>query len=169
MSKKYFVFSLVFSALLLCSSGCGFTLRQLPPLPTSLNPLYLSEEKGMNRFTRILKRQLKQRDIHLVDKPDERLATLTILAHRFTTQTLTYAPDGSAARNRLTLTVRYQITFPTPQDKPIEIITKSVQSSRDFSVATNQLLSDQTERAILEETLRQSAVQHLLRQLAYLS
>lgn len=108
MSRAFRLFSLVFLMSLL--TACGFHLRGIQKLPTSLNKLYIQTDTPINPFVQTLKRMLMANKITLVNQPKSATATLAILKMRRTHQLTSMTGSNEAGQYSLYRTVVFKVT-----------------------------------------------------------
>jgi LPS-assembly lipoprotein len=144
-------------------NGCGFKLRGYETLPEAMQRIKISPNQPSEPFQRNLIRVLKQNKVIVVPFNKNKTTLLSLDHQGFTEETISYAPDGSPSRKRLIFTVTYHML---DQDDQTLIEKKTLESTRDFSVSTATILSDQTERQTLQETLWLETAHKMLRQIA---
>jgi LPS-assembly lipoprotein len=138
MINRMRCFLVVFSVLVSLLAGCGFQLRGNYTIPASLHTIQLQPYDPYNPFQRILKRNLKANDIHILDNLDEtkKITTLYITSQTFTERTIAYGTDGQASRAILQLKVVYQIL---DTSKKIDAEQRVVQVERELALNPNAI------------------------------
>lgn len=167
MINRMRCFLVLFSVLVPLLAGCGFQLRGNYTIPDSLHTLQLQPYDPYSPFQRILKRNLKTNDIHVVETIDEtkKITTLYIISQALTERTIAYGTDGQASRAILQLKVIYQILDPS---KKIDAEQRIVQVERELALNPNAILGTENDRTQLTSNLYRDAASQLLRQLSTL-
>ena len=151
-------FILVATALLL--AGCGFHLRGQATLP--FNTLYV-QAPPLSPFALQVKRAVQAGSgTKIIDRPGETEAILQILQELQEKEILSLGAGGRVREFQLRYRVQYRLT----DDKNREHIPASeIVLRRDYSFNDEQVLSKESEEALLYRDMRSDAVQQLVRRL----
>jgi LPS-assembly lipoprotein len=152
--------SLIPLAATLLVAACGFQLRGVATLP--FESIYV-QAAPKSLLAQELKRAVRSGSSTLVaEKPDVAEVTLQIISEAQERQILSLTGGGRVAEYQ----VRYRIRFRLTDVKQREHIPASeILVSRDYSYRDDQVLSKESEEALLYRDMRGDAVQQLVRRL----
>ncbi|HTP96164.1 MAG TPA: LPS assembly lipoprotein LptE [Burkholderiales bacterium] len=142
-------------------AACGFQLRGQAKLP--FQTLYVQVNEA-SQFGNELKRAIRGgSQATLTDKPDDAEALLAILSEAREKQILSLGAGGRVREFQLRYRVTYRVTDPKGTKVftgPSEILLK-----RDFSFNDSEVLSKESEEALLYRDMQSDAVRQLMRRL----
>jgi len=150
--------------LLAITTGCGFQLRGSFVFPKYLQNIYITPDDPYEPFQKGLCRALKQNNIQVVSEVNKNNVVLELTHPDFSESILAFNANGQAQIFRLAIYLQYQVNYNNKVLRP----STTIQYSRDFSLAPNQLLSGDNERRTIKDALYQEAINMLLRQLSTL-
>lgn len=148
--------------LLAITTGCGFQLRGSFTIPKYLQNIYITPDDPYEPFQKGLCRALRQNNVQVVSKVGKNIAVLALTSPNFSESILAFNANGQAQMFRLAIYLQYRVTYNNKVLRPFT----TIQYSRDFTLAPNQLLSGDNERRTIKDALYQEAITMLLRQLA---
>jgi LPS-assembly lipoprotein len=143
-------------------SACGFHLRGDYDVPDSLNKLSVTSYDQYSQFTRMVKNQLRQNEIHLV-KPAQNIPNLHLLSESVGSRTLSVYQNTRAAEKDLTLNISYRVSIPDVGEKTF---TTSV--SRSYLDNPLTALAKSMEKEMIINEMRKLAASQIIRQKARL-
>ena len=153
-----FYFLLAASVLLL--AGCGFQLRGQATLP--FHTLFVQAAPTSVFALQVKRAVLAGSDTQVTDRADQAEAVLQILAELQEKEILSLGGSGRVREFQL----RYRVQFRLTDEKNREHIPATeIVLKRDFSFNDEQVLSKETEEALLFRDMRNDAVQQLVRRL----
>jgi len=143
-------------------SSCGFHLPVQTAVPIELQQLYLQTNSPYSPFTIALEIALQNRDIELLDSPEEAPVTLQILSERVSRSVGAISFNTNTRQYNLTYRVVFQL-----KDSQGEIIVnrRTTTARRRLIVDANQVLGSTNEEATMEQEMRREVIQKLLYQL----
>jgi LPS-assembly lipoprotein len=159
----YRSFFLITTLLLL--TGCGFHLRGNFSIPPALQRLSIQPHQPYDPFQRQLQKILTSNDVHLQERNNKALTTLSILTQDFSERTIAYGADGQPNRAILQYLVTYQILDP---QNTINADERRVQVEREITLNPNETLGTDQTRNHLKNDLYLDAAFALTRQLSSL-
>lgn len=151
---------LIVSALALALAGCGFHLRGQATLP--FNTLYV-QAAPLSPFALQLKRAVQSGSLtKIIDRPEQAEAILQILQELQEKEILSLSTGGRVAEFQL----RYRVQFRLTDEKNREHIPATeIILKRDYSFNDSQVLSKESEEALLYRDMRADAVYQMVRRL----
>jgi LPS-assembly lipoprotein len=151
---------LIVSALALALAGCGFHLRGQATLP--FNTLYV-QAAPLSPFALQLKRAVQSgSSTKIIDRPEQAEAILQILQELQEKEILSLSTGGRVAEFQL----RYRVQFRLTDEKNREHIPATeIILKRDYSFNDSQVLSKESEEALLYRDMRADAVYQMVRRL----
>ena len=151
---------LIVSALALALAGCGFHLRGQATLP--FNTLYV-QAAPLSPFALQLKRAVQSgSSTKIIDRPEQAEAILQILQELQEKEILSLSTGGRVAEFQL----RYRVQFRLTDEKNREHIPATeIVLRRDYSFNDSQVLSKESEEALLYRDMRADAVYQMVRRL----
>jgi LPS-assembly lipoprotein len=151
---------IVMLAAALLLPACGFQLRGTATLP--FNTLYV-QAAPTSPFAIQLKRAVQSGSAtRITDRPDQAEVVLQIMNELQEKQILSLGGGGRVREFQL----RYRVAFRLTDSKNREHIPASeIVLRRDYSFNDEQVLSKETEEALLFRDMRNDAVQQLVRRL----
>jgi LPS-assembly lipoprotein len=147
-------------ALALALAGCGFHLRGQATLP--FNTLYV-QAAPLSPFALQLKRAVQSGSLtKIIDRPEQAEAILQILQELQEKEILSLSTGGRVAEFQL----RYRVQFRLTDEKNREHIPATeIILKRDYSFNDSQVLSKESEEALLYRDMRADAVYQMVRRL----
>jgi LPS-assembly lipoprotein len=151
---------LIGSALALALAGCGFHLRGQATLP--FNTLYV-QAAPLSPFALQLKRAVQSgSSTKVIDRPEQAEAILQILQELQEKEILSLGAGGRVREFQL----RYRVQFRLTDEKNREHIPATeIILKRDYSFNDDQVLSKESEEALLYRDMRADAVYQMVRRL----
>ncbi len=156
---KTLILSLVVTTLL--TAGCGFQLRGEARLPVEMQRTHLAADPT-SPFVRELAQRLRANGVQVLERPDEKAATLLVVGERMRRETLTLS---ASARVREFLLV-FELDFEL-RDAQGEILIprEQLRMTRDYSFDELEILAATREEEFLRADLRQAMAGQLMRRL----
>ena len=151
---------LLISALLLTLAGCGFQLRGAANLP--YETLYVAAAPSSTFATQMRRTVSSGSQTKVVNNPKEAQATLHILGEAREKTILSLSGGGRVREYQLIYHVSYRVT--DKDNRELRAPTQ-IRLHRDFSFNDSDLLSKESEEALLYRDMQTDAVNQLLRQL----
>lgn len=151
---------LIVSALALALAGCGFHLRGQATLP--FNTLHV-QAAPLSPFALQLKRAVQSgSSTKIIDRPEQAEAILQILQELQEKEILSLGAGGRVREFQL----RYRVQFRLTDEKNREHIPATeIILKRDYSFNDDQVLSKESEEALLYRDMRADAVYQMVRRL----
>lgn len=140
-------------------TGCGFHLRGHEPIPVSLRTLALRTNDPYSAFTKQLQQTLRYSKVCLVANAP---FTLQILGENFTQLTTSMGSGGYTTTYLLTDTVSFQLLN---SQQSVLGIPQVVTTTRNYSIVTNQVVSDNAAIETLRVDMRRELIFQLLNRL----
>jgi len=150
-------------AILFCSlTSCGFHLPVQTAIPTELQQLYVQTNSPYSPFTIALEIALQNRDIQLLDSPEQAPVTLQILSEGVSRSVGAISFNTNTRQYNLTYRANFQL-----KDDQGEIIVnrRTTTARRSLIVDANQVLGSTNEEATMEQEMLREVIQKLLYQL----
>lgn len=151
-------------AALLCSllvAACGFQLRGSTQLPFTSLHIALPESSELRAA--LARTVTSSSQTRIVDDPRQAQAILSVLSDEPSKRILTLNPAGRVTEYQVVRTVVFQVADPNGR----EIIPRSqITLHRDITFSDNQVLSKESEEALLWRDMQTDLTQQLLRRLA---
>lgn len=152
--------SLILLAAALLLSGCGFHLRGEAKLP--FDTLYVQAAPTSLFATKLRRAVSAGSQTKVTDDPKAAEVTLQILSELPQKQILSFSTAGRVSEFRLIYRVSYRLT----DSKGIEYIPATeILLQRDFAFNDTEVLSKESEEALLYRDMETDAAQQLLRRL----
>jgi len=145
--------------LLFTLTACGFHLRGHSPIPPELSVLYLQTDSPYSAFSKQLKQYLIASKVNLVESAEDAPITLKVISAKSSQALTSSGANGQTNTYNLAYTVTYQllnnngVAIQTPQ---------TVVSTRDYSVTSNQLLSDTNVQSSLVDQMQREAIYQMI-------
>ncbi|MGB6975979.1 MAG: LPS assembly lipoprotein LptE [Gammaproteobacteria bacterium] len=168
MQKTYFskliaiTKSLIAVLTCLCLTACGFELRHQPPLPPSLQTLYLQSSDPYGQFESMLKQTLKLAGVTLVSNPNQAPFILNIQSKNFSTTDVSIGTSSQARVYSLTYEVTYALS--NQQGKTL-VGPRTVSASGSLTLNPNQLLESNGQQDQMIMQLQRQDIQQIIAQL----
>lgn len=153
---------LLISVLLVLVVGCGFKLRGIVPFPSWLTKVYITPDEPYELLQKELRRIFNRNKVIVVTEIDANTVVLKLISPVFKESILALNANGQAQMFRLEISLQYQLIY---ADKALVPIT-TIYSSKNFSLAPEQILSGENERQLIKDELLQDAINQLLQQLS---
>jgi outer membrane lipopolysaccharide assembly protein LptE/RlpB len=147
-------------------SGCGFHLRGThQPKTLRIKEVVLLPYDPYTIFYQTMREKFKRSGVDVL-LPQTNLAcpTINVIKSELTKHTLVYSIQGQTRRERLQLTLSYDLTLPNTNQH----FTQKMTANRDLQLNPNQDLADQYEKTLLEKEMQQELIDQLIQQLAFL-
>jgi LPS-assembly lipoprotein len=144
--------------------GCGFKLRDAPPLPETVESVWLHGSQSNSPFMRILEQRFSDYDINLVSSLEpESDNTLEILiqSDSLERKLLSLFPTGQVAEYELIYQVQYQVNFRHQQQEQFNLYV-----TREYQDDPDALLAKSRELTLVMTEMREEAAEKLIRILA---
>jgi LPS-assembly lipoprotein len=146
----------------LCLTACGFELRHTPPLPPSLQTLYLQSSDPYGQFESMLKRSLQLAGVTVVSNSNQAPVTLSIQSKNFSSTATSIGTSSQARVYGLTYDVTYALT--NHQGKTL-IDSTTVSASGSITLNPNQLLESNGQQDQMIMQLQRNDIQQIIIQL----
>jgi LPS-assembly lipoprotein len=144
-------------------TACGFALRQQPPLPPSLQTLYLQSNDPYGQFENTLNHTLKLLGATMVDNPNQAPVILNILSKNAITTPVSIGTSSQARVYSLTYQVTYSLT--NQQGKTL-VGARTVSAAGSITLNANQLLESNGQQAQMMMDLQRQDVRQIITQLS---
>jgi LPS-assembly lipoprotein len=152
--------SFILLAATLLVAACGFQLRGVAELP--FESIYVQAAPKSLLAQEIMRAVRSGSSTRVAEKPDTAEVTLQIITERQERQILSLTGGGRVAEYQL----RYRVMFRLTDMKKREYIPASeIVLSRDYAYRDDQVLSKESEEALLYRDMRSDAVRQLVRRL----
>lgn len=158
-----YLFNVFTGLLLLTIAGCGFHLRGGANLPDSMKQMYVQGIDLQQGLGLTLRRSLKQNGVKLVNVFDKDSAVLTILDNKFERRVLSVGSGAKVSEFQLYGLLKFKVS---DGDGELLVVPQKVEAQRDYQFDQTQVLSSDSEEALLREALNQQLIQSLLRLLS---
>lgn len=150
------------TALLICfllvASGCGFKLRGLYDIPSSLTRVAIVTENPNSEIVRTLQQALQANGVTVDSQAPYRIE---ILEESMTRRTLSL--DSSARPSEYE--IRGEVTFQvTDLDDQLILTPRSLMSERSYNVDSSNITASESQEPILRQQIRQDLSQQIMRQ-----
>ncbi|MCD8513602.1 MAG: LPS assembly lipoprotein LptE [Nitrincola sp.] len=150
------------TALLICfllvASGCGFKLRGLYDIPSSLTRVAIVTENPNSEMVRTLQQALQANGVTVDSQAPFRIE---ILEESMTRRTLSL--DSSARPSEYE--IRGEVTFQvTDLDDQLILTPRSLMSERSYNVDSSNITASESQEPILRQQIRQDLSQQIMRQ-----
>lgn len=142
--------------------ACGFQLRGEARLPAVMDRTWLQLPADSSTFVRELARHLQANGVELIDKPDERAATLEIFSERMRREPLTITGQARVREFLLMFEVEFELR---DGQGNVLIERERLQLTRDFSFDEQEILAAQREQEFLEADLHRAMTARMMRRL----
>ncbi len=157
MFKINFLKKIALSSCMLVA-GCGFHLRGLEPLPTSLQNIYLTTNDQYGAFTKDLRNQMKWANVKLAANRLAAPITLHIIKTKWNNLNITTG-DSTEARVYI---VKMDMTYQLESSKGIVIYgPQTLSINQQLILNANQLLDNNDQYTNLQESMRVLMMQRL--------
>lgn len=172
MFKKsiYALLIILMNILILGSiSGCGFYLRGTKKIHIiHVKEIILLPYSPYDRFYQTTRENLKRSGIDVLspNSTSQNCPTLTVTKSAITKNSLVYSLQGQTRRERLQLSLHYNLTLPSL--KKSQQFNQSMTANRDHQLNPNQDLADQYERILLEKEMQQELIEQLIQHLSFI-
>ena len=148
--------------ILIMSSGCGWQLRGLEPIPASLNTLRLEIQNPNDEFGRALRRTLGSAGITILATAEESSTTtlLRVSNVRHERRAISTTDLGKAAEYELVSLLEYEV-----EDSAGNLIAgpEGLLSEKIYVFDQNNVASASQEEQLLRDEMRRELIQQLLR------
>lgn len=150
------------TALLICfllvASGCGFKLRGLYDIPSSLTRVAIVTENPNSEIVGTLQKALQANGVTVDSQAPYRIE---ILEQSMTRRTLSL--DSSARPSEYE--IRGEVTFQvTDLDDQLILTPRSLMSERSYNVDSSNITASESQEPILRQQIRQDLSQQIMRQ-----
>jgi LPS-assembly lipoprotein len=139
-------------------AGCGFQLRGSATLP--FESIYIEgagQEVGVD-----LERAIRPTQTQVVDTPERAQAILQILSQGQEKQILTLSGAGRVSEYRLIYRIGFRVRNPAGKEL---LAPQQIELRRDMTYDDTQVLSKDSEQALLYHDMESDAVQQIIRRL----
>lgn len=157
------LFNVFMGLLFVAIAGCGFHLRGAANLPDSLKQIYVQGINLKQGLGLTLQRGLKQNGVDVVSDYQKESAVLTILDNRFERRVLSVGSNAKVSEYELYGLLKFKIT---DGEGKLIVEPQTLEAIRNYQFDQTQVLSSDSEEALLRENLNQQLVQSLLRRLS---
>jgi LPS-assembly lipoprotein len=154
---------LIISFIILTLSACGFHLRTPVELPSELKLIYIESDQPYAPFEQVLRRQLQESHIQLVNNPNPESATLKIISRSLTTSLISISTSTATSQYNLTFSITYQLL---DRNNNIIIPASTLSSANTYSASNSQMLGASNQQDILAVSLRKNVIFLLMNRLA---
>ncbi len=155
---------IIYSALILLISGCGFQLRHNVDLPSSLHTIKILPDEQYDPLQKRIRRQLQRKGIVLANPSTKNVVTLNINNQNFNEAIVGYDSNSQPQRIRLSLSIFYTI-----HNKNNSLINREpIMVAREFNIDPSNMLNNESERHLQRTELIQEATVQLLHALSSL-
>ena len=160
MSRAHRSSLIAFTSVALLLSACGFQLRGTASLPFS--SIFVQAAPASLLATQLKQAVLTGTGTRIADRPEQAEVILQIMTELQEKQILSLGGGGRVSEFQL----RYRVSFRLTDSKNREHIPASeIVLRRDFSFNDQQVLSKESEEALLFRDMRGDAVRQLVRRL----
>ncbi|HSN40743.1 MAG TPA: LPS assembly lipoprotein LptE [Burkholderiales bacterium] len=150
----------VLLATVLLLSSCGFHLRGPAALP--FESMYVQAAPTSLFATQLKRAVISGSTTRVADNPKDAQVTLQILGEAREKQILSLSGAGRVSEFRL----RYRVSYRVVDTKSTELVPPSeIVLQRDFAFNDQEVLSKESEEALLYRDMQNDAVQQLVRRL----
>ncbi len=149
----------------LALSGCGFHLRGYGPQTLTLPTLYLVSNPPYTNFSQELRASLMAMGVDVRTSPPAHIM-LQILSQNFSRTITSLGNAGQTTTYLLSYTVLFQLIDTRNNKNHILLPPQQIRTTRNFSIATNQLSGDLNIQGDLKEAMQNDLIQQLIMRLA---
>lgn len=147
--------AIILLILVLCLSGCGFTLRNAQSLPQQLQTMYFQADNPYGDFEVLLKRSLISSKIVLLPNSNK-LAPIMHVSAEDVPPTTTGSFSSSSARV-YTLTYKSIVSIDDARGKVI-VSPQTISMSRTLSLQSNEMIETAPQVAIIKREMMQELI-----------
>ena len=142
--------------------GCGFHLRGAITIPENLKTLAITPDNPNEKLQRNIRRVLNKHGVKVVPARTKDVALLEVSEPTFSEQVIALSNNNQPERIKLQISFTYTIS-----DEKGSTIRgpKTINSSKNFTIDPNNILSADSEREVVKRELYQEAVAKLMRQI----
>lgn len=155
MTARYLFLILLFSFIL---TACDFQLRGHCDFSLPFHTLSLESNQPYSSFTKALQKALTAAGVNIL-RATPTSPRLQILAQNFTRTTTSLGNAGQTTTYLLVYSILFQLVDCTGH---ILLAPQQVQTTRTFSITSNQLAGDLNTENDLRENMQQDVIQQLL-------
>ena len=157
----YIFYSLLALSVISSLSGCGFQLKQSPPLPASFGPVSIQEVGKFSSFYKAVRDALRQSSINIVEDTKAR-HTLIIRTSR-ERKVLAVNTEGKVSEYELIQRVNYSVI----SSSGTTLITPTrLSRSTYYTVSNTEILGDATQEIDIYQRLEQQLVDQMFKQIS---
>ncbi len=160
MKRHYRIVLWVVLVLLL--SGCGFHLKGYQQATPNLDGLYIQGDAGRASLAAMLRQELSASGAKLAASEAAARHHLQVLKDQIEYRALSVDANGKALEYELKLTVEYQVTAATGEQR---IEPQSLQVLRQLIYNGTEELGRRNEAALVQQEVRRNLAGQILRQL----
>ncbi len=149
---------LMICTLMVIASGCGFKLRGLYDIPSSLTHVAIVTEDRSSALADTLQEALESNGVTVDSQAPYRIE---IVEERMTRRTLSLDSSARASEYELRGEVTFQVT---DQDDQLILTPRTLASERSYEVDSSNITASESQEPVLRQQIRQDLSQQIMRQ-----